>query len=235
MGFRRVMGASRVEEILGIDLSAWRSGVTPAEFAKLHEGGCRFLGVRVSSGRNADDTAAGFVQMARAHGWVTFGYHYLSAAKGDPDPDVEGHIQGGLYADRALMLDLDGHFLDVEDADLKWGHVIHAVHAMRKSGITSVGLYSRQSFYGPKFEGAVGVADRVFDCEWWADYRGGSRWLGNWQTSEAEEKYRPGALWQMTDKFRYRRPDAEGTRSIDGNVFVGTQQALMRYLKGGRN
>jgi len=217
-------------EILGIDLSKWRENVDDEDFDKLHANGCRFLGVRVSVGLEADETAIKFIDMARARGWVTMGYHYLTAVKGDAN-DENGWEQGKFYGTRANMLDLDGHFLDVEDPDTSWADVIHAVEQMRANltFTNGVGLYSRKSFFVPKF----GDRPDVFDSEWWADYRGGKRWLADWETTPEQEQYRPGPLWQFTDELKWKRPSG-GQRSVDGNVFTGTQLDLLRYFGGKR-
>ena len=213
-----------MSELLGIDLSEHRANISEADFDKLHEGGCRFLGVRVSVGDRLDETAERFAMMAQERGWVTIGYHYLTA---EQNVGEAGFQQGALFAAQAADLDLDGYVLDVEATGLKWSAVIHAVAAMRQYGLGSVGLYSRRSYYQPNF----GKYPDPFDWEWWADYRGGSRWLGNWQTQPEDEQYRPGPLWQFSDKFHWSDPDGEKrAESVDGDVFQGTQLDLLRYM-----
>jgi len=217
--------------ILGIDLNAWRPNVTEDEFDKLHGLGCRFIGVRVSANNEADWTAEKFVDMARARGWVTFGYHYLSADKGDSNLQ-NGYEQGRVYAEAASALDLDGHFLDVEDGDTQWADVVAAVERMRAGTGEAIGLYSRRSFFEPKF----GERDDIFDFEWMADYREAPNgvWLAKWEEFAAEAES-DEALWQFSDELKWRYDKADGTkatRSVDGNLFAGSQVDLLYYLKG---
>lgn len=220
-----------MNNILGIDLNAYRGNLNDADFDKLHEAGCRFIGLRVSVGGEGDATAGPYVEMARARGWVTFGYHYLKSYEGDNNAQ-NGYEQGQLYAARAEMFDLDGHFLDVEDSGLKWNEVVHAAEAMRAGLHSALGLYSRRSFYEPKF----GKMPPIFDFEWWADYRDAGPqgvWLAQWEAwASATHDHRPGPLWQFTDELKWKRTDTDGKRSVDGNVYEGTQVALLRYLQG---
>ncbi len=232
-------------ELLGIDLSLHRDTLKRADFEKLHDAGCRFLGVRVSVGRSdegiivSDPTAARYVDLGRAFGWIVFGFHYLNPReemRGEADRD--GYQQGAYYGVEASRLGLDGHFLDVEEAGIKQPHIVHANIAMRMGLATPVHLYSSDLVmerYDPL------VRDLFDPGEWTALYAknlGGHsyRWLNDWATpAELQAIAARHRLWQF-GRLRYRITinGRRKYRSIDGDVWQGTQRQLLDYLRARR-
>lgn len=218
-------------EILGIDLSKHRNDLTQDEFLHLHEKGVRFLFTRISSDYSgADPTAQRYLRWAGMLGWVTGGYHFLDRNKDRSDkPTWDGVRQANMYAtaQEAIIgngVECDLDFVDVEAQGIPYNMVLSYVNEMRILGYESVGLYTRLSYWNAKF----GDQPNPTDFSWLADYRGGSRWLNNWQTSEEDEQWRPSRLWQF-GPLRYRY---EGkNRSIDGNVFQGTQVELLELAE----
>jgi hypothetical protein len=224
-------------ELLIIDLSEHRAGLTRGEFTRLHRGGCRGLGVRVSVAyadqgiMHADTTAAGYVAKARRHGWVVFGYAYLNPRDGLPAKD-DAYEQGEFYARTAEPLDLDGHFLDVEKGTIRRQHNEYATLAMRQGlrsqRVSGVGVYSREDILT-----RFASQRRLWDSEWLAHYgpigEPAARTLADWQTPLSREPYRAGPLWQY-GPLEYTRPNGR-PRRVDGNVWQGTQHSLMEYMR----
>ena len=224
-------------EILAIDLSEHRAGLTRAEFRVLHEGGCRALGVRVSIAHSesgdlhADATAAQYVAWARGFGWVAYGYCYLNPRVGMRyDADTDGDAQGRFYAKIAAPLDLDGHYLDVEESGVKRAHIVYAVAAMRQGlrseRVAAVNLYSSLAVM-KRFPDLPGIFD---GGTWYANYgiASAARSLDDWATPPDREQYRDARLHQFGG-LQYVRPNHR-KRSVDGNVFFGTQQQLLGYM-----
>lgn len=225
-------------ELLGIDLNSYRADLTGQDFDRLHDAGCRFLGQRLTVAHSVsgelvrDETASRYIGLARARGWTVFGYAYLNPRDGmKTEPDRDGYEQGRFYADTAGMYRLDGQFLDVEAASIRQPHIVHANIGMRQGFIDdmcALGLYSRDNVMS-KFDPLV---RGLFDYEWFARYVDGAVWLNDWQTKPEQETSRTGRLWQKTETLRWRITidGKKVTRSVDGDVFDGTQQQLLRYL-----
>lgn len=223
-------------ELLIIDLNEHRSGVTKGEFTRLHRGGCRGLGVRVSVAyseqgiMHADPTAPGYVKKARALGWVVFGYHYLNPRDGFP-AKADAYEQGQFYAMMAAPLDLDGHFLDVEEPGIRRQHNEYATLAMRQGlrhqRVRGVGLYSSEVIMA-RYPDQRGV---LWDSEWLANYGKppAARTLDDYATPPEREQYRDGPMHQF-GHLAYTRPNGR-LRAVGGNVWQGTQRSLMEYMR----
>lgn len=214
------------DEILGIDLNAYRPNLTRADFEKLAEGGCQFLFNRLSLGTTTyDETAPQYLPMAEDQGWVTGVYHYLKATP-DTDPLEDGAEQAAFFLESIdeLTRTPDFIFLDVEEHGLEWGHIVGWVERVR-AAVMAVGLYTRETYYEPRF----GDKPDIFDYRWLANYIGTEkRWLSDWRTPAEVERYRPDAeVWQFTDAFQWKSPSGP-IRSVDGNVAsVRSQKAML--------
>lgn len=212
------------DEILGIDLNAYRPDLNADDFDKLQAAGLGFVFNRLTLGEDyIDPTAKRYLRVAEDRGLVTGVYHYMKATP-ETDPADDGVQQAIHFLDAIDRLDdqPDFLFLDVEESGIKWGHVIHFVERVR-ANFMRLGLYSRETFYEPRF----GEKPDVWDYKWYAHYTDDGRWLADWHTPPEQEPKRPEAeFWQFADNFKWRSPD--GKESVDGNVanFATLKQLL---------
>jgi GH25 family lysozyme M1 (1,4-beta-N-acetylmuramidase) len=204
-------------EILGIDLSEYRPNLNDEDFDKLQDKGLGFVFTRLTLDSDyVDPSAKRYVRMAESRGLVTGVYHFL---KPNLDNDLDGFGSGAAQAQNFLnaLEDLDDKpdflWLDVEQAGVKWSQISQFVERVRSATGGCIGLYTRETFYEPRF----GDKPAIFDYTWYARYTEDTRWLANWATPSEEESKRPDAdFWQFTDDFRWQSED--GRESVDGNV-----------------
>ncbi len=208
-----------MKEMLLIDLSAWRDYIKQAEFVKMAGAGCQGLLTRVTLGEGyIDPTARPFMRWADALGWVINGYHWLTPHLPGQDPTEAGQEQAIHYLAAAFALPhIDFHWLDVEQPGIEWETVLGYVEYMRRMGY-KVGLYTRDSYWNPQppYKARFNYKPGIFDQYWFADYRGGRRflyqrsvWKGNkadwvekenipqnigWETTANDESWRPTVL-----------------------------------------
>jgi GH25 family lysozyme M1 (1,4-beta-N-acetylmuramidase) len=203
------------DEILGIDLNVYRPGLDRDDFTKLRDNGCGFVFTRLSLGVDyADPTAQRYMRMAEGMGLVTGVYHYLKDTGLGDDNNIDGMEQAHQFLESIDTLDdqPDFLFLDVEESGIKWGHIVSFVERVR-SNFLRIGLYTRETYWEPRF----GDKPDIFDYRWYAHYTEDNRWLADWRTPPEQEGKRPDAeFWQFTDDFKWKSPD--GKESVDGNV-----------------
>lgn len=220
-----------MDEMLGIDLSAWRPDLNTDDFDKLQEKGLSFVFNRLTLGNAyADPTAERYLSEAEDRGLVTGVYHFMKAP-GDADPQWDGRRQAEWFVNRIRNLAARGvqpdfYFLDVEEDGITWGQIIHFVEDFRAALGLRIGLYTRETFYEPRF----GDKPNIWDYLWFARYTDDKRWLNDWRTPASEESKRPDAeFWQFTDDFKWGSPD--GRESVDGNIgHFATMKQMLRLV-----
>lgn len=227
-----------MNELLFIDLSEWRHYIKRMEFVKMQEAGLSGIFTRVSLGESyIDPTANKFLRWSDDLGLITGGYHYLTRHQPGLNPAVSGEEQAINYLASSFTLsNIDFHWLDVEAPGIKWATIVGFVEYMRRMG-QKIGLYTRESYWNPQppAKPRFNEYPDIFDAYWFADYRGGHRWLNDWRTKPEDERYRPSDVlingapvphlgWQFGSlKYKWN----EKVRAIDGNVMPFSTQREM--------
>jgi len=236
-------------ELLGIDMSEWQrhrqgqpahQGIDRKDFEKIAElGPLSFSIQRLSLGEDYQDpTAIKHLNWAEAaHVW-TGGYHFLTTDDGYAQ--AENFIRA-LDTLGSAGIAPDFLVLDIEEAGTKYREVCEWLARFRKEYDEEVLLYGRESFFAARKSVEFQNVARLFDREWWADYRSddskATRFLANdrWHTPAEDELLRPGRLWQwgplkFTDADDTRPDGSKPLDAVDGNVFLGNEKEFAQYV-----